>query len=159
MKKIPWYKNHILWLIIFFPVFSMVGSITMLVISIRAHEAPIMDGYYKDGLAPKQQEGSLESKVTSARIERGLLYLNSENFYPELILKLEHPIRSAEDKIFELQLNAASSYTLPPELLFVLREEGHWYLLLYPLDNRWQIQGSFQGPVHDEIVFLDGVRR
>ena len=51
-RPIPWYKNHILLLIILIPLATVCGSMYTIYLAISSKEAPILDDYSKTGLSP-----------------------------------------------------------------------------------------------------------
>ena len=49
--KKPWFKQPYLWLIIFFPAFSVVAGLSLLFYSIQIDDGVVVDDYYKKGNA------------------------------------------------------------------------------------------------------------
>jgi len=46
---IKWYKLPLVWMVIFFPAFAVVGGLSMLAISIYIDDGVVVDDYYKKG--------------------------------------------------------------------------------------------------------------
>ena len=64
-RPIPWYKNHILLLIILIPLATVCGSMYTIYLAISSKEAPILDDYSKTGLSPQmRQEGRTDITAT-----------------------------------------------------------------------------------------------
>ena len=51
-RPIPWYKNHILLLIILIPLATVCGSMYTIYLAVSSKEAPILEDYSKTGLSP-----------------------------------------------------------------------------------------------------------
>jgi hypothetical protein len=47
--KKPWYKQPLVWLVIFFPATAVVGGISLLIVSINIDDGVVVDDYYKRG--------------------------------------------------------------------------------------------------------------
>ena len=60
-RPIPWYKNHILLLIILIPLATVCGSMYTIYLAISSKEAPILDDYSKTGLSPLDQRHTLQA--------------------------------------------------------------------------------------------------
>lgn len=142
-NRIPWYKNHILWLIIMLPLASVSGSFVLLSIAITHNDSPVLEGYYKDGLSPKKMATTAESEHIIANINGGLLTLKvDKSVAPKTLnLKLEHPTLASKDKYLTLTETAPGVYPLDAQTQKALRIQ-HWYLRLYDYDKTWEIKGE-----------------
>lgn len=146
--SIPWYKNHILLLMIFLPLFSVAGSITTLVLAVRSDESAVMQGYYKDGLAPRQLVASAKSQQIRAEIAAGVLHIQG-NEAPILLLKLEHPSIDDKDQYYELARDALGQYPLNPAIVQNLQMQ-RWYVQLSDPEQTWRISGEAHGEVNGQ---------
>lgn len=140
---IPWYKNYILILMIFLPLFSVAGSIATLVLAIKSDQSAVMQGYYKDGLAPRQLAASAKSLQIRGEIAQGVLSLQGSEA-PVLLLKLEHPTVDDKDLYFEVARNAQGQYPLNPAILQHL-QMYRWYVQLSDQGQTWRISGEAHG--------------
>ena len=67
MNPIPWYKNHILLLIILIPLATVCGSMYTIYLAVSSKEAPVLEDYSKTGLSPqKRHEGRTTITATLA---------------------------------------------------------------------------------------------
>ena len=46
----PWYREHYLWLVLFFPAAAVIGGLHMLYLAISSYDGLVVDDYYKRGL-------------------------------------------------------------------------------------------------------------
>lgn len=46
----PWYREHYLWLVLFFPAVAVIGGFHMLYLAISSYDGLVVDDYYKRGL-------------------------------------------------------------------------------------------------------------
>lgn len=145
---LPWYKNYILILMIFLPLFSVAGSIATLVLAIKSDESAVMQGYYKDGLAPRQLVASAKSQRIRAEIAQGILTLQGSE-EPVLLLKLEHPTLDTKDQSYEIARNAAGQYPLNPAILQHLQMQ-RWYVQVSDKALTWRISGEAHGQVNGQ---------
>lgn len=139
----PWYKNHIMLLMIFLPLLSVAGSVATLVLAIRSNESAVMQGYYKDGLAPRQLAASAKSQQIYAEIAEGVLKVYGSEA-PKLSLKLEHPSIDNKDQYYEITRDALGQYPLNPAILQNLQMQ-RWYVQLSDVEQTWRISGEARG--------------
>ena len=129
-RPIPWYKNHILLLIILIPLATVCGSIYTIYLAVSSKEAPILDDYSKTGLSPQmRQEGRTNITATLA----------------DGVITLQHASKAALDQRHTLQADAPNHYPLPAAVQQTLTE-ATWYLSLAPADNSWKIKGKYPHP-------------
>lgn len=153
-SSIPWYKNYILLLIIAIPTFSVTGSMITLSLALSSTESPVLEGYYKEGLAPKK--AVVREQGIHARIVRGMLIIDRKTPSREpLKLKLEHPTLAEKDVFVVLEAGAPDVYPLDEQTLRRMREQ-RWYLRLYDQNQTWEIKGEAHGRVNgqDEPIEL-----
>ena len=132
-RPIPWYKNHILLLIILIPLATVCGSMYTIYLAISSKEAPILDDYSKTGLSPQmRQEGRTDITAT---LTGGAITLTRE----------PPSIKAALDQRHTLQADAPNHYPLPAAVQQTLTE-ATWYLSLAPADNSWKIKGKYPHP-------------
>jgi uncharacterized protein len=49
-KNTPWYKEHYVWMIIFFPLLAVVGGVITTYLAVESNDGLVVDDYYKEGL-------------------------------------------------------------------------------------------------------------
>ena len=147
-RPIPWYKNHILLLIILIPLATVCGSMYTIYLAISSKEAPILDDYSKTGLSPQmRQEGRTDITAT---LTGGAITLTREPPSIEaLTLTLQHASKAALDQRHPLQADAPNHYPLPAAVQQTL-QTATWYLSLAPADHSWKIKGKYPHPKRGE---------
>lgn len=151
-----WYKNKILWVCLAVPLFSLFMGFVTLWVAIGSGKSAVLDGYYKDGFAPKQVTKSALARDVRGEVVDGVLVMKDPNGVTQnqtLFLKLEHPTLEAKDQVFELKgkyENGIGHYPLNPAIPPLLKDQ-HWYLRVYDQSQRWQIKGQAH-PFKSEIV-------
>lgn len=155
-RHIPWYKNYILLLIIALPMLSVAGSFALLFTALSHNDSSVLEGYYKDGLSPKQMAKTALSHQMTANITGGVLTIKRNNGSDDTVqLKLEHPTLTAKDIVVNLKAIAPNTYPLPAETLRQLRIQ-RWYLRLHDVQKTWEIQGQARGRINgqDQPIIL-----
>ncbi|MDO4435379.1 MAG: FixH family protein [Cardiobacteriaceae bacterium] len=141
-----WYKNKILWICLAVPLLSLAMGFVTLFVAIQSGKSPVLEGYYKEGFAPKQIAKSALAKHIKAEIVEGVLLVHDPEGISQqapLWLKFEHPTLEAQDQLFELKgtyQDGIGHYPLNPAMMEMLKRQ-HWYLRLYDQNQRWQIKG------------------
>lgn len=160
----PWYRTPMVWLLIAFPLLSVVGGFTLLTMAIRSDDGLVVDDYYRRG-----REINLELKRDRAAAARGIqanvlfseardrvriqLNMPAAQLPAQLHLQLLHATRQGYDR--ELLLARAPDGSYPAALLGLV--PGHYYLQLAADD--WRLLGSLRlpddqrielSPVHDK---------
>ena len=147
-RPIPWYKNHILLLIILIPLATVCGSIYTISLAVSSTEAPSLDDYSKTGLSPPmRQEG--RTNITATLADGAITLQREPPSIEALTLTLQHASKAALDQRHPLQADAPNHYPLPAAIQQTLRE-ATWYLTLAPADNSWKIKGKRRHPKPDE---------
>lgn len=138
----PWYKNHILWLIIIIPLSSVAGSFYTLYRALSSERSSVIDSYYKQGVSPNMQH--YQDKALNIRIEKNILYVENLTQPAALVLTLEHPTLGREDRQYTLQAAQPGFYPLPGDALDKLYTQK-WYFKIEPQDSdeHWQQRGHY----------------
>lgn len=148
----PWYREPMVWLIIAFPVTSIVVGITLYVIADRNHDGLVHDDYYKKGkeinltLARDQAaaQAGLQAEVrldSNARRAQVTMTARNISTLPEQItLRWLHATRAGFDLTLTLARTAPGRY----QAVFPELAPGHWYVQLEAQD--WRLQGSLRVP-------------
>lgn len=125
----PWYKNHILLLIIAIPLMSVSGSFYTLYRALSSQKSSVIDSYYKQGLTPGKHHYAHESLVI--RIEKGVMHVEGLPEPQKLLLTFEHPTLASEDKQYLLTPVQPGLYPLPADAQKALYQQK-WYFKIEP---------------------------
>jgi hypothetical protein len=144
----PWYRQFWPWFLILLPSASVVGGITMLLISLHDPDDLVADDYYKAGLAINRviarQRAARELGVSArGRLDPGTgevtLTMIGTGIDPRgLRLRLVHATRAHFDQEVDLRS------TGPGTMVGRLAERpgpGNWALALEPADGAWRVEG------------------
>ena len=71
----PWYKNHILLLIIAIPLATVCGSMYTIYLAVSSKEAPVLPDYYKTGLSPQKRDMGHTAITATLDIDGGTITL------------------------------------------------------------------------------------
>lgn len=151
----PWYKQFWPWFLLSIPVASILLSMMMITFAVTSPDTLVSDDYYKDGLSINQ-DLSKDLAAKKMRITADLVYLPESNNYqvslhgmlPDspysyLLLNMEHPTLSGQDKVFQLTPSGENLYTFDPGLQL----SGKWYLTITPPDQIWRLTSEIAFPV------------
>ncbi len=147
----PWYREPLVWLIIAFPLTSVIAGFATLYLAESTKDGLVVDDYYRKGkeinmLLARDQAAARaglrgELQLDSAR-QRVTLNLRAGRAEPPAVLTLRwlHATRAGFDRSQELHRGADGRYQAAfPELV-----PGHWYVQLEAQD--WRLQGSMRVP-------------
>jgi len=148
------------WLIIAFPLTSVLVGITIYVISSRTHDGLVQDDYYKKGkeinltLARDQAAArdGLRAEITidgNAQRVTALLTTRSKASLPtEITLRWLHATRSGFDLVQTLRYKSDGQYaTTFPELA-----PGHWHVQMEAHD--WRLVGTMRVPQETRVSLM-----
>ena len=148
MNPIPWYKNHILLLIILIPLATVCGSMYTIYLAVSSKEAPVLEDYSKTGLSPqKRHEG--RTTITATLADGAITLQREPPSIEPLTLTLQHASKAALDQSHTLQADAPNHYPLPAAVQQTL-PTATWYLSLVPADHSWKIKGKYPHPKRGE---------
>ena len=148
MNPIPWYKNHILLLIILIPLATVCGSMYTIYLAVSSKEAPVLEDYSKTGLSPqKRHEG--RTSITATLTDGAITLQREPPSIETLTLTLQHASKAALDQSHTLQADAPNHYPLPAAVQQTL-PTATWYLSLAPADKTWKIKGKYPHPKRGE---------
>lgn len=145
---IPWYKNHILLLIILIPFATVCGSMVTIYLAFKSKESPILEDYYKVGLSPQKRLTAKTNITALLNPETGIITLtrNPASIEP-LMLSMQHASKAEQDKKTLLYASSPNTYPLPKAFLAAI-PAATWYFYLGPADGSWRIQGKHPAPKH-----------
>ncbi|MFY0700094.1 MAG: FixH family protein [Bermanella sp.] len=141
----PWYKEPYVWMLIGFPLTSIIVGLSLLTISILNKDTLVRDNYYKDGLAYNQElEWDKKAKSLDIRVDIQvndnqliLNLLNSRQNTPSTLkVTLGHPTIPEKDRQSHLQLTKDKRFIgfIEPT------ENGRYYLLVESVEQKWRIR-------------------
>ena len=141
----PWYKEPYVWMLIGFPLTSIIVGLSLLTISILNKDTLVRDNYYKDGLAYNSElQWDKKAKSLDIRIEiqvsgnqMTLDLVNSRQNTPNTLkVTLGHPTIPEKDRESHLQLTQDKRFIgfIDPT------ENGRYYLLVESVEQQWRIR-------------------
>jgi hypothetical protein len=152
-----WYREPMVWLVIAFPLTSIVVGITLLVIAERTHDGLVQDDYYKKGkeinLTLARDEAAARAGLRAELKRDGnaqratAVIAASGNASPpaEITLRWLHATRSGFDRTQTLKRESGDRFvTAFPELA-----PGHWYVQMEAQD--WRLVGSLRVPQDTQV--------
>ena len=141
-----WYKEPYLWMLVGFPVASILACIFLIFLAATTKDTLVRDNYYKDGLAINQ-ELAWDKKAVSMDIRLDMIVdgnkatltmTNSRIELPStLILKFSHPTLQTQDRDSLLQrVGQEKTYQGFIENL----QDGRYYLQVESLEQQWRVR-------------------
>ena len=144
----PWYKEPYVWMLIGFPLSSIIVCSILLTFAINTKDSLVRDHYYKDGLAMNQEfKWDHKARNMDIRVEfnihdnmASLNVLNSRLDMPStLLIKFSHPTLHEKDRDALLQLTPGSrSYRGFIDAL----DDGRYYMQVECPEQSWRIRGE-----------------
>ncbi len=163
LKNKPWFKNPMVWMVIFFPSLAVVGGIITIIIAVKSADGLVVDDYYKQGLQinqvikfdKKAKELGLSAFVdansTTGEVLVTLKATSQLQLEKEITFKLVHRTIAGYDQVTTLSQvgNSLSpdyrGYIKPPVI------EGRWSIQIVSPDN-WRLKQSFTTKSADNIL-------
>lgn len=143
----PWYKYPLVWLLIFIPAMTLVGSGFTLYYAITSTQSPVIDTYFKTGLKANDL-AEKEKKAAELGLEAEIAFLadkievrvNKPIKDESLLLILQHPTLAKDD----LQVELTRRGLVDGKTLFVsspvnLSKADHWYLRVESTTDHWRV--------------------
>lgn len=154
-KKLPWWREPMVWLVAGLPVAAVMASFATLWIAVRNADTLVKEGYLKEGFTvqevlPQDHEAVRLGLSGQLIVESsGLRIVLAGLAQPEATLQLvlAHPTEATRDLILQLERNQAGVYLaalpdLPPGKRHVLLETTH---------PGWRLHGSWDAPLVGQI--------
>ena len=148
----PWFRNPMVWMVLFFPALAVVGGIITIIIAVKTDYGLVVDDYYKKGMEINQvikhdqmakQLGISALVDTNSQSGEIVLTLSSREAFdhPEqLAFKLLHRTIAGMDQLTTVSRIAGTAeyrgYIKPPVI------EGRWTIILSE-DDKWRIRKNF----------------
>lgn len=156
----PWYRVRMLWLIIAFPIVSVIMGMTILYFAITTNDGLVVDDYYQQG-----KNINLTLHRDKAALAHGL-ESTLDIDYPQHLLKVRltathlaglpariqvsflHATRAGYDRVVILEQQRPGEYqTALPDLV-----QGHWNLQIEADD--WRLVGLLVTPGDTQLQIL-----
>jgi hypothetical protein len=159
LKPPSWYREPLVWLVIFFPAVAVVVGFTGLYLAITSDDGLVVDDYYKQGLEINQvlardQAAGLHGLQATLDFKRDpkLIYLalsaKPDYVLPNQIeLKLSHHTQHFDSRIILEHIDNALYRGALPDL-----KPGAWYAELAADD--WRLLKSLQVPIKIEKLYI-----
>ena len=152
-QKDVWFKNPWVWLVIFFPVLSVVAGIATVIITSQNQPEMVIDDYYKKGKAINQELTlynkaeelgvELNVKVSDSRIE-----IKSNDEHPALKVTLIHSTQGKRDLSLVVTPNGIGTLSTTLEQAL----SGKWQIIVSPMDSSWKVKSQIALPSADWIT-------
>ncbi len=161
LKNQPWYKNPMVWMVIFFPSVAVIAGTSTIFIAINTEDGLVVDDYYKQGLQinqvikydKKAKELGLRAFVdTNTKTGEILVSLDARGkleLQKEITFRLIHRTRSGLDQFTTLSQVGSSEdyrgYIKPPVI------EGRWTIQILS-KGYWRLKQNFTTKDADHIL-------
>ncbi len=152
-KDDRWYRNPMVWMVIFFPAVAVVAGLTTVYIAASTSDGLVEDDYYKQGLQinrviDRDRRAGELGLLAQVRVDAGSgevqVRLSSERPLPdnaELALRLMHRTIPGRDQETTLSRSAQDPLTFAGYLRPPIGE-GRWTLQLQAGQD-WRLKQSF----------------
>ncbi|MGI9335911.1 MAG: FixH family protein [Gammaproteobacteria bacterium] len=156
----PWYREPIAWLVFAIPVAAVLGGIAMLWVSISTYDGPVVDDYYRRGLAidrvlardERAAALGLSAELVASPLGDDTVLLSlalhgSEGFVAPgaVTLKLLHATRSGLDRELILGRSGDARFSIVLERM----EAGSWHAQLEADD--WRLTTRLIAPLDSPL--------
>ncbi|GAA6133651.1 FixH family protein [Oceaniserpentilla sp. 4NH20-0058] len=141
----PWYKEPYVWMLIGFPLSSVIVGIFFITTAVVNQDSLVRDNYYKDGLA-YNSELQWDKQADALDVRLNLLIegnnltlniLNSRKNPPSTLkVSLGHPTIPEKDRASHLQLKEAKRFIGFIDDI----EDGRYYLLVECPEQEWRVR-------------------
>lgn len=153
LEQQPWFRNPMVWMVIFFPSLAVVAGTITIIIAMNTEDGLVVDDYYKKGLQINQvieHDKLAKSMGLSAFVDANsqtgevLVSLSADVdmalLENEINFRLIHRTRSGLDQATTLsRVNNTSDYKgyIKPPVI-----EGRWTIQI-TAENKWRLKQSF----------------
>lgn len=145
-----WYREPFVWLLVTFPLLSVIGGFTLLTLAIRSDDGLVVDDYYRrgklinrelrrDSMAAQYRLGADLRLVAGDRLELRVNGRPPQGWPATLELKVLHATRAGHDRHLTL-VRTAQGYRGNLTALV----PGRWYLELSAPE--WRLLGELRRP-------------
>ncbi|WP_416886195.1 FixH family protein [Marinospirillum sp.] len=163
MKKIPWYKEPMVWLAFSPAIFGVIVGLTLLTIGVLSYDGPVHEDYYREGRTINQSfERDRVARDLGLRADvrftgdQVVLNLSGDlaDFPHELVVLMENATRSSLDFSVPLRHIHAGQYVgdLPQQA------QHQWDVKLYGPEREWRLYGRAEFPMTRTLVLQPSQR-
>ena len=148
---VPWYRVGMVWLLLAFPLASVVGGCVMLALALGSDDGLVADDYYRRGMEINRELA--RDRAAAARGAQALVRLGPERHEavlrlrlaqgqppPRLELRFLHATRAGFDRVYQLRADADGAYRATALRLV----PGRYYVQLTARD--WRLLGTLEVP-------------
>lgn len=161
LRNKPWFKNPMVWMVIFFPSLAVVAGIATIFIAIETEDGLVVDDYYKQGLQINQVikydkkaselglRAFVDTNTQSGEILVSLEATGDLELDSSITFKLIHRTRSGLDQTTTLsQVNNSADYRgyIKPPVI-----EGRWSIQIISKGN-WRLKQNFTTKSAENIL-------
>lgn len=161
LKDQRWFRNPMVWLVIFFPSLAVVGGIITIIIAVKTDDGLVVDDYYKKGLEINQvinhdkmarQLGIRAFVDINAQTGEILVSLSAKkelDLTAEISFKLIHRTLAGLDQVTTLsRVNNSPDYRgyIKPPVI-----EGRWTIQISS-GNDWRVKQNFTTKTAEHIL-------
>jgi len=150
-KTTNWYRQPLVWMLIFIPLSAVLGGIAMIYLAITTDDGLVNDDYYRLGkeinlvierdIAAKQLGLEAEFNITSENNSVQVELTGASFSLPKSVnLSLLHATRANHDQHISLTLTPSNSYHGLVEKLV----PGKWYIQLHT--EKWRLSSELAYP-------------
>jgi hypothetical protein len=138
VAALPWYRHGMVWLLIAFPLSSVIVGISMLVVSITTYDGLVVDDYYKQGLQINRRLA--RDRQARAQGLKALLQFDAGRAVLRLTAAGEG---SALPQQLQVHFRHATRGGLDKTLLLTATSPGHYQAAGVSLEpGRWHVEAA-----------------
>lgn len=142
VRRPPWHREPLVWLVIAFPLAAVLGGFATLYLAIRSWDGLVIDDYYKKGLEinkvlARDEQARRAGYTASVVVDDGSVTVRlagtpGSALPPILRVSFIHATRAGLDRSLEIPRGADGTYRAPLGPL----PAGHWHVHLETDDWR-----------------------
>ena len=154
----PWHREPWPWLLMAAPMVSVIGGITILMVSLANNDGLVADDYYKQGLAINQQLSRQQAAAVghyrahvlfTPALDRVRVTLTGDAPPEVLVMRFNHATRAGFDRVLTLERTSRSTY----EANLPALAAGRWHLAIEDDGSSWRLTGEWQAPHELSLSF------
>ena len=161
-NTLPWYRVPMVWMIIVFPVTSVIMGMTILYFAITTYDGLVVDDYYQKGkninrtlardhaAQSRGLAGGLDLRAGQSLVEVRISSAGHMTLPPSIRLSFLHATRAGFDHVaYAAQMRPGEYQAALPDLV-----AGHWTLQVEADD--WRLVGTLFTPGASHAVLAPG---
>lgn len=143
---VSWYREYYVWLVIFFPLTAVIGSVFTIFFAIKSNDGLVVDDYYKEGLKINR---TLERDQITVEHEINA-YIDIKKISNEIVISLVGNSKFTLPKQIQVSILNATRSGLDKKFSLILDKEKNMYIGYLPIlpygkwyihieTNKWRI--------------------